>query len=314
MLEHIKQIDGLNNTLEMMDLQGTDDIKELEEELLAEYRTADKKEEKVENDQKSVSRTDLDDRLIRAELEELEERIQKLSAADKAFGSSGLTTSAVTFKDLTPEEMEQVRINALQISKFTSGLQTQLDRGHLGLITLSIIKDDLYQLYLETNGLDKLYVHRAATILLYPLFMDDRLVWYCNDDQDNNTVGLKLYWGYLLGALDSRNIAQVGHADLNSSSSTSSHSSISSHSSMSSQTVPKKATVAKKEKNVDFRPKNSTAVSVQVVQADIVPVQPLVVQEANVQINQNEPNVPPAVENQENEGADFIPWDVPAGN
>ena len=83
---------------------------------------------------------------------------------------------------------------------------------------------------------------------------------------------------------------------------------------MSSQTVPKKAAVAEKEKNVDFRPKNSVAVSVQVVQADVVPVQQPVVQEANVQINHNDPIVPPAVENQENDGAEFIPWDVPAGN
>ena len=304
-------MDGLNNTLEMMDLQGDSDMKELEEELLAEYEAADKKEGKVENDQKSVpSKTDLDDRLIKAELEELEDRIQKLSAADKAFGSSGLTTSAVTFKALSPEEMEQVRLNALQISTFTSGLQHLVDHGqHLGLITLSIIQDDLYQCYLETNGLDKLYVHRAATILLYPLFSDDRLIWYCNDDQDNNTVGLKLYWGYLLGALDSRNIAQAGHADLNSSSSASAHSSTSSHSSMSSQTVSKKTTVVSKEKNVDFRPKISVAVQVQAA----IPVQQPVVQEANVQINQNDQNVP-AVENQDNDGANFIPWDVPAGN
>ena len=41
---------------------------------------------------------------------------------------------------------------------------------------------------------------------------DPRITWFTNHYDGRNTSGLGVYWGYLVGALDQRNIAQRYHA------------------------------------------------------------------------------------------------------
>ena len=53
---------------------------------------------------------------------------------------------------------------------------------------------------------------------MYPLFSDGRITWYVNDYEGRNTSGLGAYWGFLIGALDRRNIVQPHHAPLDTSS------------------------------------------------------------------------------------------------
>ena len=72
--------------------------------------------------------------------------------------------------------------------------------------------------YLESPGVERVYVHRAGTVFLYPLVQDTRITWYVNDYDQKNTTGLGAYWGYLVGALDQRNFAMAHHAPLDESS------------------------------------------------------------------------------------------------
>ena len=110
--------------------------------------------------------------------------------------------------------------NACDVASFTNRLQEMIsDVKTLGLVTLTLVTDDLYQCCLSTMGLTPLYIHRAATILLQPLFSDDRIVWYVNDYDGRNTSGLDAYYAYLLGALDNRNVAVVHHAPIESTTS-----------------------------------------------------------------------------------------------
>ena len=46
---------------------------------------------------------------------------------------------------------------------------------------------------------------------------DDRITWFVNDYEGRNSSGLGAYWGYLVGALDGRNIAAAHHAPLDGS-------------------------------------------------------------------------------------------------
>ena len=105
--------------------------------------------------------------------------------------------------------------NACDIAAFTNRFQEMISEVKtLGLVTLTLVTDDLYQCCLSTMGLPPLYIHRAATILLQPLFSDNRVVWYVNDYEGRNSSGLDAYYAYLLGALDNRNIAIVHHAPI----------------------------------------------------------------------------------------------------
>ena len=111
--------------------------------------------------------------------------------------------------------MGQLCVNACDIASFTNRFQEMIsDASSMGLLTLTLVTDDLYQCYLETHGLPRVYIHRAATILLRPLVADDRIVWYVNDYNGQNTCGLGVYFAYLLGALDERNIALAYHAPI----------------------------------------------------------------------------------------------------
>ena len=53
---------------------------------------------------------------------------------------------------------------------------------------------------------------------MYPLVTDTRITWYVNNHEGRNTIGLGAYWGYLIGALDQRNLASSIHAPLDVSS------------------------------------------------------------------------------------------------
>ena len=70
---------------------------------------------------------------------------------------------------------------------------------------------------MDVTGVGRVYIHRAATVLLYPLVNDNRITWYVNDYEKRNTNGLGAYWGYLFGALDRRNFAMAHHAPLDES-------------------------------------------------------------------------------------------------
>lgn len=67
---------------------------------------------------------------------------------------------------------------------------------------------------MDVDGVDRVHVHRAGTIFLYPLVSDSRISWFVNDYDGKNTRGLAAYWGYLMGALDRRNVAMLHHAPL----------------------------------------------------------------------------------------------------
>ena len=81
-----------------------------------------------------------------------------------------------------------------------------------------VIKVELYKCYLDVDGIDRVHVHRAGTIFLYPLVSDSRISWFVNDYDGKNTIGLGAYWGYLMGALDRRNVAMLHHAPLDETS------------------------------------------------------------------------------------------------
>ena len=143
----------LQTTLELINLDSSSDgsMDALEKELLADYqpsKAADRSRiaSKQTNQQITNSPTDLDDRIVRMEFEELQSRIQKLVDNNVSFGFSGMMASAVAYKNLTSLEMTQLQINAIDISSFTNTVLDKLnDPLFLGFITISLVTDDLYQ-------------------------------------------------------------------------------------------------------------------------------------------------------------------------
>ena len=88
----------------------------------------------------------LDDRIEQMEFAVLQDRIRTLVANNIPFGKSGLLTSSVAFKDLTAIEERQLQINAVNFSSFSNRFQERLeDPSFMGLATLTLITDDLYQ-------------------------------------------------------------------------------------------------------------------------------------------------------------------------
>ena len=130
-------METLQTTLELMDLDsehGDELDSDFEAELLEDAKNSEN------------SKTSLDDRLVSMEFQALQELIDDLVKNDVSFGTSGMLASAVTYKDLTPEELIQLQTNAIAISRVVNELKEKLDNPHyMGLATLTLLRDDLYQ-------------------------------------------------------------------------------------------------------------------------------------------------------------------------
>ena len=143
-------MDDLRNTLDMIELNSSEE--RLEKELLGEESLS-----APSAPSSPVTTTALDDRLYELEFAELNQRLNDLVKGDVAFGNSGLTTSAVAFKDLNPEEAKQVRINAIAISSFTNQLKAKLDASNdLIIAAVSLVTDDLYQARFQIDAFHNL--------------------------------------------------------------------------------------------------------------------------------------------------------------
>ena len=95
---------NLNSTLDMIDLNDSQDSEAIEAELMADIQEAlDPRAQKADPapivvaDQK-FKPSSLDDRIIQMEFNELQSRIQSLCQTEVTYGDSGLTASAVTYK------------------------------------------------------------------------------------------------------------------------------------------------------------------------------------------------------------------------
>jgi len=100
----------------------------------------------LSNDQQEDQKSTLDDRLVRMEYDTLEQRIHALVINNVPFGPSGMVASAVAFKNLTPLEAKQLQTSAIALSSFTNQLLEKLDNPNfMGLATISLVTDDLYQ-------------------------------------------------------------------------------------------------------------------------------------------------------------------------
>ena len=143
-------MDDLRNTLDMIELNSSEE--RLEKELLGEESLS-----APSAPSSPVTTTALDDRLYELEFAELNQRLNDLVKGDVAFGNSGLTTSAVAFKDLNPDEAKQVRINAIAISSFTNQLKAKLDASNdLIIAAVSLVTDDLYQARFQIDAFHNL--------------------------------------------------------------------------------------------------------------------------------------------------------------
>ena len=142
-------METLQSTLEMIDLSA-DNVEKMdsfENELLADDGAAknppaDNKE--LKSGAESLS--ELDHRLHQMEFQILEGRIKDLVDHKVPFGKSGLMASAVVAKDLTPSEIQQLQSNAVNISAIINSIKEKLaDPIYMGLATLTLVTDDLYQ-------------------------------------------------------------------------------------------------------------------------------------------------------------------------
>ena len=127
-------MDTLQSTLELLELSadGIEKMDELEDEFL--------------RDEPIDKPTDLDHRLYHMEFKVLQGRIDELVTNNAPFGSSGLLSSAVVFKDLTPQETVQLQTNAIAVSSIINSILDKFsDPQYIGLACLTIITDDLYQ-------------------------------------------------------------------------------------------------------------------------------------------------------------------------
>ena len=139
-------METLQTTIELMDLQdaGSDEIdSDFEREMLSDdNRVSSKQTNQQINDRPS----DLDDRIVEMEFQTLQTRINHLIDQNVPFGQSGLVASAVACKDLTPLEAKQLKSNAIDISAFTNQFLSRFtDPSYMGLATLNLVSDDLYQ-------------------------------------------------------------------------------------------------------------------------------------------------------------------------
>ena len=142
-------METLQTTLEMINLKSDNESDEIDSEFEASLLRGDNSDtEQPERQQ------DLDDRLFEIEFGELQERIDDLVAHDVAFGNSGLLSSAVAYKNLTSDEIKQLKQNAIQISSFVNEVKDKLaDTSYVCLATLSLICDDLYQAGFQIDAL-----------------------------------------------------------------------------------------------------------------------------------------------------------------
>ena len=150
-------MDNLQTTLEMLALEseGSDELdSDFEREMLSGVQSDQDQPESNSNSLANAqglqnaqnTQSTLDDRIVQMEFDVLQGRIEDLVKNNLSFGQSGMLLSAVVYKDLTDEEKRQLQINAIDLSSFTNKLQERLDDpGFMGLCTLSLITDDLYQ-------------------------------------------------------------------------------------------------------------------------------------------------------------------------
>ena len=141
-------MESLQTTLEMMEVDSAEDEidPEFEKELLGESVPENEISSKQTNQQNQDQPSDLDDRIIDMEFETLQSRIGELIRNNVPFGRSGMVASAVTFKNPTPDETAQLKVNAIDLSAFTNTVLEKLDDpSFMGMITISLITDDLYQ-------------------------------------------------------------------------------------------------------------------------------------------------------------------------
>ena len=135
-------METLQTTLEMINIHSDNESDEIDAEFEASLLRGDDSD-----GEKSVeSSKNLDDRLFEIEFGELQERIDDLVSHKIPFGTSGLLSSAVAYKNLDSNEIKQLKQNAIQISSLVNAVKDRLaNPDYMGLATLSLITDDLYQ-------------------------------------------------------------------------------------------------------------------------------------------------------------------------